>query len=830
MKKTSLILFTLLVIAAVTGAFLGYQKLKSIKQPEVKITELLPSDCEMLFIASNFSEINNALSHQNLLWQDLSNTNQYNQTNQLLALFDSLYSGEPQLADYFSETPVYCAFYKNGFIIALSLKEVSTETKMQEIFTKLNTTLSRNNLQVEIKMGIVSISNSTALLSLFYTKEKKSLSENDLFAELNNSVKYDGLSLYLSKSSKLPIAGSYSGITFKPDRIVLNGVKKTDSILPGNYLGLKPFQSLEFIKHVPLICNAFELFVLNTNEYLASDNKALWWKSVNDSAMYNAQKQFYQALDGMASQILMPSGELALVLGIENKENINELMPYMTDSLFANQVGRLLQNKYDFSESTFPDLKTRKLKFVQLFDDYLVLTESENDAAVFFNAHLNGSSILNNERFRMYAKKNFDADFHYLNYCLINATSRKHIPFGNYFSDEEMNHFKNVGHFSLAANHKNGISNFRVSINYLQENVSDEPNSLWTLKTDSVINYNSYLFKNHKTKENEILFQAGKNLHLVSATGKVLWKKELQESIESEILTVDAFNNGKYQMLFNTANYLHLIDRNGNYVAPFPVKLPAAATNKLQIFDYENNNDLRLFIACEDRKIYNYTIKGNKNEGFKPLLTMANVSLPIRYGRVGLSDYLITADVKGNFYAFSRKGDGRIDFKNKMVEDATTFELIVSNSLANTKIVYYDKKGNLIHRVSLTDVKEISKINKSESDQHYEFYDINQNKLSDLIVNNGSTIEIYEVNGEPLPFLKLTQEAEISGVKAYESSIQNFISAYSSSTKISFVCQFESGQVKQFPSTGLIRVCNLFNDGKAYALVIYENQLQCIKL
>ena len=51
-----------------------------------------------------------------------------------------------------------------------------------------------------------------------------------------------------------------------------------------------------------------------------------------------------------------------------------------------------------------------------------------------------------------------------------------------------------------------------------------------------------------------------------------------------------------------TANHIHLIDRNGNYVEKYPVKLRSPATNGLAVFDYDKNRDYRMFIAGSDRK------------------------------------------------------------------------------------------------------------------------------------------------------------------------------------------------------------------------------------
>ena len=70
---------------------------------------------------------------------------------------------------------------------------------------------------------------------------------------------------------------------------------------------------------------------------------------------------------------------------------------------------------------------------------------------------------------------------------------------------------------------------------------------------------------------------------------------------------------------------MHILDRNGNYVERYPVKLRAPATNGLAVFDYENNKDYRLFICGNDRLVYLYDKSGNTVKGWKQFKTNGEV-------------------------------------------------------------------------------------------------------------------------------------------------------------------------------------------------------------
>lgn len=79
------------------------------------------------------------------------------------------------------------------------------------------------------------------------------------------------------------------------------------------------------------------------------------------------------------------------------------------------------------------------------------------------------------------------------------------------------------------------------------------------------------LVKNHRTKGMDVAVQdIENNLYLISDTGSIFWKKQIDGEIMGDIQQIDIYKNGRYQLLFNTANTLYLVDRNGKDVNPYP--------------------------------------------------------------------------------------------------------------------------------------------------------------------------------------------------------------------------------------------------------------------
>jgi hypothetical protein len=191
---------------------------------------------------------------------------------------------------------------------------------------------------------------------------------------------------------------------------------------------------------------------------------------------------------------------------------------------------------------------------------------------------------------------------------------------------------------------------------------------LWKVKLEAEPVLNPFFFTNHNTGATEIFIQdRNNNIYLISSSGKILWKAAIREQITGEAFMIDYYRNGKLQLLFTGRDYFHLIDRNGNYVDKFPVKMRSPASNTLAVFDYENNKDYRLFIAGEDRKIYAYDRSGTPVRGWNLFSARGKVSDPVAFFRVRGKDYLFVSDDQA-VYVLDRTGNIRVAHQEPLVK------------------------------------------------------------------------------------------------------------------------------------------------------------------
>lgn len=184
--------------------------------------------------------------------------------------------------------------------------------------------------------------------------------------------------------------------------------------------------------------------------------------------------------------------------------------------------------------------------------------------------------------------------------------------------------------------------------------------TLWTTNVGRPIERGPFIVRNHVNNTREVVVQDNAHtIYLLGSTGSVLWKRTVEGPIIGEVHQVDKFKNGKLQLLFNTADRIHLIDRNGKDVGGFPVQLPEAASAPLNVFDYEGNRDYRMLVPTVNATLLNYDLNGRPVQGWVPPRTQAPCDVPVQHFRVRGKDHLVLVDRNGGVTVLDRKGNPR---------------------------------------------------------------------------------------------------------------------------------------------------------------------------
>jgi hypothetical protein len=352
----------------------------------------------------------------------------------------------------------------------------------------------------------------------------------------------------------------------------------------------------------------------------------------------------------------------------------------------------------------------------------------------------------------------------------------------------------------------NGMIYNSISIRYKEEAREESPTE-WETLLDTTASIKPFFFTNHITGAKEIFIQDLKNnAYLVNTAGRVLWKVPLNERIVSNIYMIDYFRNGKYQLLFSGKNFLHLLDRNGNYVERYPVKLRSPATNSMTLYDYDNNLNYRLFIAGEDKMIYSYEKSGNVVRGWKPFRSTGVIRSEISYFKVSGKDYLVASD-ESTIYFLDRSGNIRLNLKEPVIKANGSALRLIPGS--DPYLVCSSPEGTIEQIYFDGTIKKFSL--KIFSEQHsFDIFDVDGDGFGEYIFIDKGMLYLYDHNKTEM-FVRQFGSPELGGpINFIFSASDRKIGVYDINNKLIYLIDKNGETMKGFP----LRGASMFSIGK----------------
>lgn len=843
------------IAAALACGVWAYLHVKQNRKPTSNPLKHLPKEALCVIQAGNFKELANSLTHQNLIWQAMDSINAIHEINKGLQYFDSLLTTSDELSALLQNNTLYHATYKSGQLMLFGLKEHTDAEGVQQFFEshfKKQSDLSQPvylavvSAQQEWYLGVhgdlVFISSAIDLLEQAATLDAKgSLAADSSYTGLRALDNERFCKIYFPGNSgvfnaRLMAGASVLNMEVNPNSLNFTGYNKPAAASELAALqGLKA-GSIGCLDYLPVNTICFTTKITGQGGQFfgkgASPQFAEQWRELNDSALYNIKQEMEENLAGEYTE-LSYAGNVArenlLLFSIRDEEKCTALLKLVSDSLFAVQAGGAAVQVAKIAPR-YNQVFGKTAGAALVIGNYLMAFSTIGEA----QAHLSNiatSSVLSKDAgFMQFADQNLLQDNNFV-YYENPALSKKYRVDGLLAWSGLQAKQDKLSHLCFTALSAKGAMLVRLNMEYRQmPSAVGGQSSLWVLNADTAISTPAFPFKNHLSGENELSFQDARNtLYLANATGSILWKKKIGEPLRSKIYMVDIFRNNKYQLFFNTDNYLHLIDRNGNHVQGYPVRLPARATAPVAVFDYENNKDYRLLVACADHKVYSYTLYGVKTEGYTPFKTDAGVELPVQYVKAGPSDYLVAVDKEGRVYGFSRKGEGRLILRNTLPAGLHNFYIDAGNSIQSTRLVYVNDKENLLCRLSLADQEEKVKLDNDIAGFEALYDRVNDDKQTDVVVYGAGGLYAYDLFGSRL-IESYSSAAVYAGVVQCQDADENSLLAYDKAGhKVDVVML--SGKLKRSlnGATQMPLCFQLFNDHKTWFIVADGAGLKCTR-
>ncbi len=118
-------------------------------------------------------------------------------------------------------------------------------------------------------------------------------------------------------------------------------------------------------------------------------------------------------------------------------------------------------------------------------------------------------------------------------------------------------------------------------------------------------------------KNNTLVQNANFSISLKNENSKGVWTVPFSSRICGAVCCIDYFANGKIQYLFASGSRLHLLDRLGRFVSPFPVDLGKEILLGPAVYDFSGSRRYNAIVLHCDNTLEMYNLKGEVPEGWK---------------------------------------------------------------------------------------------------------------------------------------------------------------------------------------------------------------------
>ncbi|MCQ2960109.1 MAG: DUF3352 domain-containing protein [Bacteroidales bacterium] len=311
---------------------------------------------------------------------------------------------------------------------------------------------------------------------------------------------------------------------------------------------------------------------------------------------------------------------------------------------------------------------------------------------------------------------------------------------------KDMNAFS----YQLIADNGNKLYN-DIFISY-QSNKREKPETMWREFLDTIVYSQPKIFISHNGECLTLVQDLKNNLYLIdNDKDKILWKRELDGPIYNTIHLIDIYKNNKIQYLFNTANTMYCIDKNGDAVSNFPVKLESPATAAISVFDYDKIKKYRIAVPLENLSIELFSLDGicTKIPTWNVMAENPVKTSLMHFADAG-KDYIVYAD-QYHVRILNRRGESRINV-DEIIEKAPNsrieFEVGAESSL--TRFITTDVDG-IVKEIYLDgSVVSSDKFGKRSAQHYFMTSDIDNDGNVDYVFVDENKVEVYSQDAKKL--------------------------------------------------------------------------------
>lgn len=646
-------------------------------------------------------------------------------------------------------------------------------------------------------------------------------------------------------------------LNFKKDAILLNGFTNvTDT--SDSYLGLfynQEPQDINIVNILPDNAFFFQYYGFSDFNLFYDKYSKYYYKCLNNDTLYSRTDSFMKKINinikrnlfsWIVSEVTYMKCKSDFEKGLCNsyfilKSKDVNLSKYYLSEINENSAS-ILKKKIDtLNYKGYKLCKMPLSGFIKhYFGNFLNIDSTIytfiNNYAVFGNS-VNSLKFIIDKNIR---QKTLSSNIEYNDFSnLISSNSNVYLYFNfknaieNIFTDttlifndflkSNVSELNNFGQFSIQFSSNNDL--YYSNLCLKQNTKTEEPtNDLWKTQFDTTLNKGPYISEDRQGNKRIMVVDAKNQIYNVDLDGKIKWKKQIKDSIFSDIIYL---NKGKRQFyLFNTINKIHMLDENGNYYNNYPIVLDISANNGITVSDFDNSKDFRIYFVGSDNVIYDYKLSSEKVKDWNYPKIDNIVTKKLNTYTINDKAYIISTDITGKLTFFDRTGKEVLrKMPSIILGNNSSIKYYNDNESGKIKLITTDSKG-MVYKLSNNYRTESIEFQNFSSEHYFLYADFNNDKNEDCIFVDKNIITIIDKNKNII--FKYNTNSDISEAPK-KFIMNNNINAFTfvaRKTKEIYIIESFGIIKKGFPMKGRnIEIYNSKGNNSCNILIINENYL-----
>jgi len=347
---------------------------------------------------------------------------------------------------------------------------------------------------------------------------------------------------------------------------------------------------------------------------------------------------------------------------------------------------------------------------------------------------------------------------------------------------------------------------------------------LWKTQLKATSAYPPQITMNAESGEKEIFMQdTTGNIYLMGSSGEVIFTRNITGPILGKVYQLDYYNNGALQYVFNTANHIYIIDRAGEDVASYPIRLSHVATTGLTLLTDSGSHTYRYFVPCANNTIYGYEGNGRPLSGYSPKGGVGMVVTPVQAFAAQGKFHVAVFNTNGTLNVFDIRGNKELSIDD--MDGTTAAPALIQHSTSYRFVKVFGKQ--LIELSSDGNDNTIALIDSANyftaialNDTAYQYYYANGNQLR-CYSNQNKFIKSVVIKGT------------ITNVETLHAGGDNYIALTDSIANKVYLYNLQLDAVTDatIPATGSYRFTDLFDRNELMLLLTTPNgSLSCTRV